>query len=113
MPARSAGGEILAVFEFIHSDSPPMRPLRNIDSTPHLLGTLLERWEERTSSSLTPRQRELLTLASHGATTAKIASALSLSPSTVNSHFENIRARLGVPDRTAAVAAALRSGTIA
>jgi DNA-binding CsgD family transcriptional regulator len=61
---------------------------------------------------LTRRELEVLALASTGNTTAKIAESLSLSPATVKSHFENIRLKLGVTDRTAAVAYAIRSGLI-
>ncbi len=78
-----------------------------------LLGELLDRWRlQREQSRLTPRERETLTLASHGLTTVKIAEQLALSPSTVKTHFEHIREKLQVPDRTAAVAMALRSGMI-
>jgi DNA-binding CsgD family transcriptional regulator len=79
----------------------------------HLLGQLVRRWEaQATRARLTPRELELLALAATGNTTAKMAESLSLSPWTVKTHFENIRAKLHVPDRTAAVAYAIRTGMI-
>ena len=77
----------------------------------YLLGRLLARWQaQQEQSKLTTRELELLTLASHGLTNAAIADQLWLSPWTVKTHFEHIRRKLGVSDRTAAVAHGLRSG---
>jgi DNA-binding CsgD family transcriptional regulator len=79
----------------------------------HLLGSLLDRWRmQEPLSKLTARELELLTLASHGLTTSRIAERLSLSPWTVKTHFEHIRVKLDVSDRTSAVAKSLRAGTI-
>jgi len=62
--------------------------------------------------AVTARQLEVLELASHGLTSSEIAEQLSVSVTTVKTHFENIYMRLGVGDRSAAVAAALRRGLI-
>ncbi len=79
----------------------------------HLLGDLVERWQfQEAHSKLTRRELELLTLSSRGLTTSIIAAQLSLSPWTVRTHFEHIRHKLQVSDRTAAVALALRTGMI-
>ena len=51
----------------------------------------------------------MLTLAAHGYSGPEIADALVLSPATVKTHFANIHGKLGVPNRTAAVARALKS----
>ncbi len=64
------------------------------------------------SQVLTGRELEILTLASEGLTGRMIAERLTISTLTVKSHFEHIRAKLGVSDRTAAVAYALRAGMI-
>lgn len=61
---------------------------------------------------LTPREREVLELASHGHTTSQIAGALVVSPATVKTHLEHIYIKLGARDRVAAVARALRLGLI-
>lgn len=61
---------------------------------------------------LTSRQIEILGLASHGLTHVEIGEQLRVSVATVKTHFDNIFTRLGVGDKTAAVAAALRHGLI-
>jgi DNA-binding CsgD family transcriptional regulator len=62
--------------------------------------------------SLTPREADVLVLASHGLTAAEIAEALYVSAGTVRTHFENVYVKLGVSDKAAAVATALRHGLI-
>jgi two-component system nitrate/nitrite response regulator NarL len=54
----------------------------------------------------------VLSLASNGLTAAEIAEQIGVSVTTIKTHFENIYSRLGVSDRCAAVAAALRHGLI-
>jgi DNA-binding NarL/FixJ family response regulator len=54
----------------------------------------------------------VLTLLSEGNTNREIARRLDLSPKTVNRHVENIFDKLGVSSRAAAVATALKSGSI-
>jgi DNA-binding CsgD family transcriptional regulator len=61
---------------------------------------------------LTARETEVLTLAAHGRSGPQIAAELILSPATVKTHFANIHGKLAVPNRTAAVARALRLGLI-
>jgi DNA-binding CsgD family transcriptional regulator len=62
---------------------------------------------------LTPREIEVLALAAEGLSGPELAAELVLSPSTVNTHFKNIYAKLGVRTRAAAVAKAMRVGAIA
>jgi DNA-binding CsgD family transcriptional regulator len=61
---------------------------------------------------LTPRETEVLTLAAYGRSGPQIAAELVLSPATVKTHFSNIHGKLAVPNRTAAVARALKLGMI-
>jgi DNA-binding CsgD family transcriptional regulator len=61
---------------------------------------------------VTPREVEVLQLASHGLTAREIAEQLVLSVVTVKAHLQNIYPKLGVADKAAAVAAALRHGLI-
>jgi DNA-binding NarL/FixJ family response regulator len=55
----------------------------------------------------TPRQAEVLSLALEGRTAASIAHVLTISPRTVEKHFEAIYHRLGVVNRIEAVMATL------
>src|SRR5579875_3597324 len=61
---------------------------------------------------LTPREHEVLELASQGLSYAEIAEELVLTAATVKTHFAHIYCKLQVPDKTAAVAWALRHGLI-
>jgi DNA-binding CsgD family transcriptional regulator len=62
--------------------------------------------------ALTSRELEVLRRAAAGDSGPEIARVLSISPSTVKTHFENIYEKLGSRDRAAAVATALRVGLI-
>jgi DNA-binding CsgD family transcriptional regulator len=62
--------------------------------------------------SITSREAEVLQLASHGLTYGEIADQLAVSVATVRTHVENIYPKLGVSDKAAAVAVALRHGLI-
>lgn len=57
---------------------------------------------------LTKRERTVLTLLTAGLNNNEIAEKLVISPSTVKSHVSNILAKLGVENRTEAVAEAVR-----
>jgi DNA-binding NarL/FixJ family response regulator len=61
---------------------------------------------------LTPREKQLLNLASEGKKTGQIADQLFISTETVRNHFKNIFPKLGVHSRTEAVGLALRHGVI-
>jgi DNA-binding CsgD family transcriptional regulator len=61
---------------------------------------------------LTPREIEILQLAADGMSGPQIAEHLVLSPGTVKTHFQNIYAKSGASERSAAVAMAMRHGLI-
>ncbi len=61
---------------------------------------------------LTGREREVLTWAGQGKTSGEIATILGLSERTVNFHFDQAMKRLGVTNRTQAVAMAVTQGLI-
>jgi DNA-binding NarL/FixJ family response regulator len=61
---------------------------------------------------LTDRERDVLALLSDGRTTRQIADALGVGEETVKTHLTHIYQKLGVGDRTAAVAYALRKGLV-
>lgn len=61
---------------------------------------------------LTSRETEVLTLVASGLSDREIAERLVLSPHTVHRHVANVRTKLGLPTRAAAVAAAARRGLL-
>jgi DNA-binding CsgD family transcriptional regulator/tetratricopeptide (TPR) repeat protein len=61
---------------------------------------------------LTPREREVLTLVAQGCSDAEIAERLVVSPHTVHRHVANVRTKLRLPSRAAAVAYATREGLL-
>lgn len=67
---------------------------------------------EPASGELSPREVDILRLVAQGLGDARIAERLFLSPHTVHRHIANIRTRLGVPSRAAAVAHATRLGVL-
>jgi DNA-binding CsgD family transcriptional regulator len=62
--------------------------------------------------ALTPRETEVIALASHGLTHAEIADVLAVSTDTIKTHMSNTYRKLGVSDKAGAVAVALRCGLI-
>ena len=57
---------------------------------------------------LSPREREVLTMIAAGSTIPAMAKELYLAPSTVKTHVQRLYEKLGVSDRAAAVAEAMR-----
>jgi two-component system nitrate/nitrite response regulator NarL len=72
----------------------------------------LRRLSKPRSSPLTQREEDVLSLAANGRTTAEAARELHLAVPTVKSHLASVYRKLGVGDRTAAVAEAARRGLI-
>jgi ATP/maltotriose-dependent transcriptional regulator MalT len=66
----------------------------------------------RQLSDLTEREIEVLGLVARGLSDAQIAKRLVLSPHTVHRHVANVRAKLRLPSRSAAVAYAAREGLL-
>jgi ATP/maltotriose-dependent transcriptional regulator MalT len=64
------------------------------------------------ADNLTARERQVLSLVADGSTNREIARELGLSAKTVNRHVENIFGKLGASSRAAAVAKALKTGSI-
>ena len=63
-------------------------------------------------SNPTKRELEVLGLAAQGLSTQEVAVMLTLSPTTVKTHLQHTYGKLGVTNRAAAVAKALRQGLI-
>lgn len=62
--------------------------------------------------ALTPREREILVHVAEGRGAPEIGKLLHLSPATVKGHLQSIYEKLGVSERAAAVAEAMRRGLL-
>jgi two-component system, NarL family, nitrate/nitrite response regulator NarL len=76
-----------------------------------LAGAIRER-EAHERPALTARERAVLSLCAEGLSTRDIALRLGVASATVKTHLQSIYHKLDVPDRTSAVAAALRRGLL-
>jgi DNA-binding CsgD family transcriptional regulator len=75
------------------------------------LGAIEHNGGER-STSLTPREIEVLALAANGLDSRELAHELVVSRTTIHTHFRNIFTKLEVRNRAGAVAKAMRLGVI-
>ena len=108
------GQEVLAVLEFYSHDADLTDRL---GQTLRAIGNELGEFFSRRRGQLAPplltkRELEVLELAALGNTTAQIAESLRIGVATAKTHLENSYRKLRVPDRSAAVARALRLGMI-
>ena len=76
------------------------------------LASEIRRRAEPTRPVLSPREREVLELIARGRSIPAIAGELYLAPSTVKTHVQRLYEKLGVGDRAAAVAEAMRQGLL-
>ena len=76
-----------------------------------LAGEIRRRGEAQTPV-FSPREREVLDFIAQGRSIPAIAAELYLAPSTVKTHVQRLYEKLGVGDRAAAVAAAMRRGLL-
>jgi len=82
---------------------------------PGVQGAVAQEIRERSVQDrpvLTAREREILVLVADGLSAPAIAEQLVLSPATVRTHLQHIYEKLGVSDRAAAVAEAMRRGLL-
>jgi PAS domain S-box-containing protein len=108
-------GETLAVLAFCGTEPRRLtaRLIRTLSTLGRDLGRFLaQRRAEIGFRPLSARELEVLQLAAHGLSRPMIAEQLIIGPATVKTHFEHIYEKLGVTDRAAAVAEAMRQGLI-
>lgn len=77
----------------------------------HIAGGLATEVRHRARGAatlLSPREAEIITLIAQGLSVPDIATRLHLAPTTVRTHVQNLYGKLGVSDRAAAVAEAMR-----
>jgi two-component system nitrate/nitrite response regulator NarL len=82
---------------------------------PSLVGGLAGEIRQRAAPAapvLSAREREVLGLIARGRTIPAIAGELYVAPSTVKTHVQRLYEKLGVSDRAAAVAEAMRQGLL-
>ncbi|MFC9769280.1 response regulator [Rhodococcus jostii] len=72
------------------------------------LATEIRQRARGNSTLLTPRELQVVKLISQGKTISQIADELYLAPTTIKSHVQKLYEKLGVSDRGAAVAEAMR-----
>jgi PAS domain S-box-containing protein len=114
-PAVGPDGPVAVLsFYSVERRAPSPELVRTLTAIGGELGRFLSRRRaELGPAPLSEREIEVLRLAAGGLSGPGIAEELVLSPATVKTHFEHIYEKLGVGDRTAAVAQALRTGLIA
>ncbi len=112
----SDGDEVLAVVE-IYGPARIELSDRLVEILIHagriMWAFLARRRGELGLSPLSAREVEVLALAGRGLSVRETAASLTISPATVKTHLEHVYRKLGVRDRTSAVAVGLRSGFIA
>lgn len=82
---------------------------------PEIQGQLVRQIQLRAvadTPQLTTREREVLGMIADGLSAPEIAERLTLSTATVKSHLQTLYDKLGVSDRAAAVATAMRTGLL-
>lgn len=117
-------GDILGAVEagasgYLLKDAPPNELIAAIRAAvagetalaPAIAGRLLARMRSP-RPALSIRETEVLELVASGATNSNIGARLHISDATVKSHLVHIYTKLGVSSRTAAVAAARKSGLL-
>jgi two-component system, NarL family, nitrate/nitrite response regulator NarL len=78
----------------------------------HGIGEEIRLRAPNSPASLSEREQEILAFTADGHSAADIGERLFLSPATVKTHLQRIYQKLGVSDRAAAVAEAMRAGLL-
>jgi DNA-binding NarL/FixJ family response regulator len=106
------GHVLLAALRAIRTPGAPRPIVASHDRAPVYVHVLPRTASPATLNALTKRERDILAELTTGNTDMEIAGRLQVSEGTVKTHIRNILRKLGVPNRTAAIAYALREGLI-
>jgi DNA-binding NarL/FixJ family response regulator len=87
-------------------------PAAHLTALVELIGLARQGRGPSRMETLTRREREVLALLADGMTTGDVASALSISVFTVQTHVKNVLAKLGVHSKVEAIRYAWRSGSL-
>ena len=108
-------GETLAVLSFAGTEPRVLtdRLLGTLESLGRDVGRFLARRRSEIGlQKLSNRELQVLQLAADGLSAPQVAQQLAIGPATVKTHFTHVYRKLGVTDRPAAVAEAMRQGLI-
>jgi two-component system response regulator NreC len=72
----------------------------------------LSEWDKEVGPTLSPREKEILSLLAEGYSSKEIADRLVISPSTVHSHRGNLMDKLGLNNRRELIQFARKRGLI-
>jgi DNA-binding CsgD family transcriptional regulator len=113
-PAVGPAGSVAVLsFYALERRVPSAELVRTLTAIGRELGRFLSRQQaELGPRPLTKRELDVLRLAAEGNSGPAIAEQLFISPNTVRTHMQHVYEKLGVGDRAAAVAQALRTGLI-
>ncbi len=102
---RSSGEEICAAIRRVAGGEPVL--------SPEASGSIVAQIQQRAGGEgplLAPRELEVLELMAEGCTSRQIGEQLHLATATIKTHTQTLYRKLGVSDRGAAVAEAMRRG---
>lgn len=103
--------DLLRAVRLVLAGEPLLSESRRLDEIAALRAWREERWRETAAlRSLTPREREVLTLLSQGLTASAIATQSFVSEATVRTQIRAVLTKLGTRNQLAAVAEARRLG---
>jgi two-component system, NarL family, response regulator LiaR len=101
--------ELVRAIRSVHAGQSPLHPTVAAKLLEEMSG---EQAQRAPRDSLTPREREVLSLIAHGRPNKLIARDLGVSEKTVKTHVSSILGKLGVTDRTQAALYAVREGLV-
>jgi DNA-binding NarL/FixJ family response regulator len=106
---RRSGVRVVFVGKVVDDEGIWVSPTDPIE---HLASALVPGSTEQPAepTHLTPREREIVNLVSHGMVGKQVARYLGISPKTVEQHKTRIFAKLGVPNQAAAVRMVVAAG---